>query len=110
MADFERADELAKQFTDAWAIFDAALYAEKRKYPMAQFNAMFSAFEAYFENRKGSPYIHREVGQIVSSAHEYLLVQRKRVPELVHKHSWRMSYMLFGDHDPLEELEDCLDD
>ena len=46
MADFDQADELAKRFTDAWAVFNTALYAEKRKYPIAQFDAMFAAFGA----------------------------------------------------------------
>ncbi|MBK6907487.1 MAG: hypothetical protein IPH08_10535 [Rhodocyclaceae bacterium] len=110
MIDMNRADQLAECFISAWDDFDKALSANKRRYPSKEFDKMFVSFDAYIIERRGAAHIHRKVGAIVQTAHEYIVCERKKVPQKVHKYSWRMSYMLFDDHDPLEELEDALHD
>ena len=101
----DRADILAAACVDAWHLFEAALNANKRKYPLDEFKKMLATFEEYIEDRHNSSYIHREIASFVTCIHEYVSCERKRVPNFVNMHTQRMSHMLFDDYDPIDEYE-----
>ncbi|MCU1286043.1 MAG: hypothetical protein JWO13_2393, partial [Acidobacteriales bacterium] len=78
MAESEK-DRLAKQVADLRIAFDLAL-SDKRKYPVAEFNAFVRSARNYIKITAGDAMVHKSVVQAVNGLREFLQVERKRIP------------------------------
>ena len=72
-------DRIARQTADLRVAFDMAL-SNKRKYPVAEFNAFVQSARRYIEITAGDPMIHKSVVRAVNGLREFLELERKRIP------------------------------
>ncbi len=91
-------DRMAAEVQERRIDFNMAL-SDKRKYPIAQFKAFWEAGRRYAEMTKRDPMIHRVVVESVHGLTDYLMVERKRVPELVIRDAERLECMIFSGYD-----------
>jgi hypothetical protein len=91
-------DGLAAEVQERRIDFSMAL-SDKRKYPIAEFNAFWEAGRRYAEVTKGDPMIHRVVVESVHGLLDYLTVERKRVPEVVLRDAERLESIILRGHD-----------
>ena len=73
-------DQLAAEAIDRWGDFQESLFSVKRKYPISQFQAFWSATKRYAESTKADALIHRAVVVAVHGLVDFLSAERKRVP------------------------------
>ncbi len=90
-------DRLAAEVADRWSEFQAALFADKRRYPIQEFNAFWEAGRRYAELTKSDPLIHRSV---VAAVHVLTDIGRKRIPAQVPRDAQRLECLLFSGYDP----------
>jgi hypothetical protein len=91
-------DRLAAEVESLWVDFNMAL-SDKRRYPLAEFKAFWEAGKRYAEAVKGDALMHRAVVKAVNGLTDFLMVERKRVPELVVRDAERLESMLFSGYD-----------
>src|SRR5581483_8758931 len=98
MAESER-DRIAQEVADLRMAFGSAL-SNKRKYPVAEFNAFVQSARRYIKITAGDPMIHKSVAQAVNGLREFLEVERKRIPGNILFEADRLECQLFAGHDP----------
>ncbi len=96
-------DRLAAEAMDCWEDFQESLSSEKRKYPIQQFQAFWSATKRYAELTKSESRIHKNVAAAVHGLVDFLAVERKRVPGDVLRDAERLECLLFSGYDPYFE-------
>ena len=72
-------DRLAAEATDRWEDFQESLSSEKRRYPIQQFRAFWSAATRYAELTKSDSLIHKSLAAAVNGLVDFLGAERKRV-------------------------------
>ncbi len=92
-------ERLAAEVERRWLAFDSGL-SDKRKYPLAQFQAFWMAVKEYAELTKRDELLHRKVVRAVNGLRESLELERKRVPGQVLADADRLECMLFSGYDP----------
>ena len=75
----------------------------KRKYPISQFQAFWSATKRYAELAKADALIHRTVVVAVHGLVDFLSAERKRVPSDVLRDAERLECLLLMGYDPCFE-------
>jgi hypothetical protein len=93
-------DRLAAEAVECWARFQVALSANRRKYPIPQFQAFWSAAKRYAESTKSDPLIHRSLASMVRGLVDSLKGEGKRVPGRVLRDADRLECLLFDGYDP----------
>jgi hypothetical protein len=73
-------DQLAAEAIDRWGDFQESLSSVKRKYPIHQFQAFWSATKRYAELTNADALIHKRVAAAVHGLVDYLSAERERVP------------------------------
>jgi hypothetical protein len=91
-------DRLAAEVAERWIDFQTAL-SDKRKYPLQQFRQFWDAGRTYAELTKRDPLIHRSVVSAVNGLTDFLMVERKRVPEGVIQDAQRLESLVFSGYD-----------
>jgi hypothetical protein len=98
-------DRLAEEVRDLWVAFQAALSSEKRKYPVGQFQAFWSAAKRYAELTNSDSLFHKSVATAVNGLVDFISAERKRVPAMFFamQSAWSL---LFAGYDPYFEREE----
>jgi hypothetical protein len=91
-------DCLAAEVQERWIEFQIAL-SDKRKYPVQQFRQFWEAGRRYAELTKRDALIHRTVVSAVNGLTEFLMAERKRVPEQVVQDAQRLESLVFSGYD-----------
>jgi hypothetical protein len=99
-------DRLAAEATDRWEEFQHGLSSEKRKYPIQQFQAFWSATKRDPELTKPDPLIHKSVATAGNGLVDYLGAERKRIPGDILRDAERLECLLFGGYDPYFESDE----
>jgi hypothetical protein len=99
-------DKLAAEAIDRWGDFQEGLASVKRKYPISQFQAFWSATKRYAELTKADALIHKQVAAAVHGLVDYLSAERKRVPDNVLRDAERLECLLFMGYDPCFENDE----
>jgi hypothetical protein len=93
-------DRLARQVADLRIAFDSAL-SDKRKYPVAEFNAFVRSARNYIKITAGDAMVHKSVVQAVNGLREFLQVERKRIPgNILLFEADRLECQFFAGYDP----------
>jgi len=98
MAQSEK-DRIAREVADLRITFGSAL-SNKRKYPVAEFNAFVQSARRYIKITATDPMIHKSVAQAVNGLRELLEVERKRIPGNILFEADRLERQLFAGYDP----------
>jgi hypothetical protein len=93
-------DLLAAEAMDRWEDFQEGLSSEKRKYPIQQFRAFWSAATRYAELTKSDSMIHKRLAAAVNGLVDFLGAERKRVPDDVLRDAERLETLIFRGYDP----------
>ena len=93
-------DQLAAEAIDCWEDFQESLASVKRKYPIQQFQAYWSATKRYAELTNADALIHKSVAAAVHGLVDFLSAERKRVPNDVLRDAERLECLLFTGYDP----------
>jgi len=93
-------DQLAAEAIDRWQDFQESLASVKRKYPIQQFQAYWSATRRYAELTKANALIHKSVATAVHGLVDFLSAERKRVPNDVLRDAGRLERLFFSGYDP----------
>jgi hypothetical protein len=93
-------DLLAAEAMDRWGDFQEGLSSERRKYPIQQFRAFWSAATRYPEVTKSDSMIHKSLGAAANGLVDFLGAERKRVPGDVLRDAERLECLFFRGHDP----------
>ena len=91
-------DRLAAEVADRWVDFEMAL-SDKRKYPVQQFRQFWEVGQRYAELTKRDPLIHRSVVEAVYGLTDFVMAERKRVPERVVRDAQRLESLVFDGYD-----------
>jgi len=91
-------DRLAAEVAHRWVDFEIAL-SDKRKYPVQQFRQFWEVGRRYAELTKGDPLIHRSVVNAVNGLTDFVMAERKRVPERVVRDAQRLESLVFDRYD-----------
>ena len=81
--------------------FQESLASVKRKYPINQFRAFWSATKRYAESTKADALIHKRVAAAVHGLVDFLSVEGKPVPSDVLRDAERLECLLFMGYDPV---------
>jgi hypothetical protein len=98
MADSEK-DRPARKVADLRIVFDLAL-SDKRKYPVAEFNAFVESARRYIKITAGDSVVHKSVVQAVNGLREFLQVDRKRITGNILFEADRLECQFFAGYDP----------
>ena len=93
-------DLLAAEAMDRWKDFQESLTSEKRRYPIEQFRAFWSAATRYTKLTKSDSLIHKNLAAVVNGLVDFLGAERKRVPGDILRDSERLECLLFSAYDP----------
>ena len=93
-------DQMAAEAIDRWQDFQEGLASVKRKYPIQQFQAYWSATRRYAELTEADALIHKSVATAVHGLVDFLSAERKRVPNVVLRDAERLECLLFSGYDP----------
>jgi hypothetical protein len=93
-------DRLAAEAMDRWEDFQQSLSSEKRRYPIQQFRAFWSAAKRYAELTKSDSLIHKSLAAAVNGLVDFLGAEPKRVPGDILRDAERLECLLFGGYDP----------
>ena len=99
-------DRLVEEVTDLWVAFQEALSSAKRKYPVGQFQAFWSAAKRYAELTNSDSLLHKSVATVVNGLVDFIGAERKRVPGDVLRDAERLECLLFAGYDPYFEGEE----
>jgi hypothetical protein len=91
-------DRLAAEVAHRWVDFEIAL-SDKRKYPVQQFRQFWEVGRRYAELTKRDPLIHRSVVNAVNGLTDFVMAERKRVPERVVRDAQRLESLVFDRYD-----------
>ena len=91
-------DRLAAEVADRWVNFEMAL-SDKRKYPVQQFRQFWEVGRRYSKLLKRDPLIHRSVVNAVNGLTDFVMAERKRVPEQVVRDAQRLESLVFDGYD-----------
>lgn len=91
-------DRLAAEVADRRVDFEVAL-SKKRRYPVQQFREFWEVGRRYAELTKRDPLIHRSVVSAVSGLTDFVMAERKRVPEQVVADAQRLESLVFDGYD-----------
>ena len=100
------ADRLAEEVRALWVAFQEALSSEKRKYPVGQSQAFWSAAKRYAELTNSDSLFHKSVATAVNGLVNFISAERKRVPGDVLRDAERLECLLFAGYDPYFEGEE----
>jgi hypothetical protein len=92
-------DLLAAEAMDRWEDFEESLSTEKRKYPIQQFRAFWSAATRYAELTRSDSLIHKSLAATVNGLVDFLAAERKRVPGDILRDAERLECLLFRGYD-----------
>jgi hypothetical protein len=76
-------DRLAEEVAKRYSAFEKALFRDKRKYPLREFQAFWDAGQRYAELTKSDPLIHRTVVEVVHGLRDIVGMGSKRIPDYV---------------------------
>ena len=93
-------DRLAAEAMDRWEDFQEGLSSDKRRYPIQQFRAFWSAATRYAELTKSDSLIHKSLAAAVNGLVDFLGAERKRVPSDILRDAERLECFLFSGYDP----------
>ena len=93
-------DQSAAIAMECWAAFHESLSSDKRKYPIQQFQAFWTATKGYAELTRSDSLIHRSVASSVNGLVDFLRLERKRVPGDVLRDADRLICIVFSGYDP----------
>jgi hypothetical protein len=93
-------DLLAAEAMDRWEDFQESLSSGKRKYPIEQFRAFWSAATQYAKLTKSDSLIHKNLAAVVNGLVDFLSAERKRVPGDILQDAERLECLLFSAYDP----------
>ena len=99
MAAKSEKDQLARQVADLRTAFDLAL-SDKRKYPVAEFNAFVESVRRYIKIATGDSMVHKSVVQAVNGLREFLQAERKRISGNILFEADRLECQFFDGYDP----------
>jgi hypothetical protein len=99
-------NRLAEEVRDLWVAFQEALSSEKRKYPVGQFQAFWSAAKRYAELTNSDSLVHKSVASAVNGLVNFISAERKRIPGDVLRDAERLECLLFAGYDPYFEGEE----
>jgi hypothetical protein len=85
---------------ERWEDFQESLSSEKRRYPIQQFRAFWSAATRDAELTKSDSLIHKSLAAVVNGLVDFLGAERKRVPGDILRDAERLECLLFGGYDP----------
>ena len=91
-------DRLAFEVAHRRVEFDMAL-SDKRKYPVQQFREFWEIGRRYAELTKRDPMIHRSVVTAVNGLTDFVIAERKRVPEQIVRDAQRLESLVFDGYD-----------
>jgi hypothetical protein len=91
-------DRLAAEFKERWIDFQMAL-SDKREYPVQPFRVAWEIGRRYAEMTKTDTMVHRVVVSAVNGMTDYLICERKRVPEEVVLKAQRLESLVFDGYD-----------
>jgi hypothetical protein len=74
--------------------------SDKRKYPVAEFNAFVEGVRRYIMITAGDPMVHKSVVQAVNGLREFLQAERKRIPGAILFEADRLECQFFDGYDP----------
>jgi hypothetical protein len=93
-------DRLAAEAMNRWEVFQESLASEKRRYPIEQFRAFWSAATRYAKLTKSDSLIHKDLATVVNGLVDFLGAERKRVPGDILRDAERLERLLFSAYDP----------
>jgi hypothetical protein len=93
-------DLLAAEAMGRWKDFQESLTSEKRRYPIEQFQAFWSAATRYAKLTKSDSLIHKNLAVVVNGLVDFLGAERKRVPGDILRDAERLECLLFSAYDP----------
>src|ERR1700722_18225497 len=93
-------DQLAAEAMSRWEHFQLSLSSEKRRYPIQQFRAFWTAATRYAESTKSDSLIHKSLAAAVNGLVDFLGAERKQVPGDILRDAERLEYLLFAGYDP----------
>jgi hypothetical protein len=85
---------------DRWQDFQGSLSSEKRRYPIRQFRAFWSAATRYADLTKSDSLVHKRLAAAVNGHVDFLGAERKWVPSDILRDAERLECLLFGGYDP----------
>jgi hypothetical protein len=92
-------DRIAEEVMQLWASFQVAL-SDKRKYPTAEFTSFALSVRQYVQVVGPDPLIHREIVGAINGLVDFLVVERKLVPEEIVAEANRLESLVFAGYDP----------
>ena len=92
-------DRLAAEAMDRWEDFQLSLSSEKRRYPIQQFRAFWTAAARYAESTKSDSLIHKSLAAAVNGLVDFLGAERKQVPGDVLRDAERLECLFFAGYD-----------
>jgi hypothetical protein len=93
-------DQLAHAVAELHADFEAALAANRRRYPVSEFRLFAEAVRNYVEKTRNDDMVHRAVVRAVNGIVNELAGERKRVPGEVLFEADRLECLVFAGYDP----------
>jgi hypothetical protein len=93
-------DRLAAEVAKRYSVFEEALFADKRRYPLQEFKAFWEAGRRYAELTGSDPLIHRKVVEVVHGLTDIVGMGRKPIPEQVSWDAERLECLVFSGYDP----------
>ncbi len=96
-------DTLAQRVLEARAEFDAGLGGNRRRFPLGEFDQLWTAVLEYSAAMRGRNWLHRDVAREFSGFREYLELEILATPSNVLRRTDRMECILFADYDAYPE-------
>ena len=92
-------DRLAAEAMDRWEDFQLSLSSEKRRYPIQQFRAFWTAATRYAELTRSDSLIHKSLAAALNGLVDFLRAERKRVPGDILRDAERLKCLFFAGYD-----------
>ena len=93
-------DRLAAEVGERYSVFEAALFRDKRSYPLPEFIFFCEAGRRYAELTKSDALIHRKVVEVVFGLTDMVAAGGKRIPASVAQDAERLECLVFSGYDP----------
>jgi hypothetical protein len=92
-------DRLAAEAMDRREDFQLSLSSEKRRYPIQQFRAFWTAATRYAELTRSDSLIHKSLAAALNGLVDFLRAERKRVPGDILRDAERLACLFFAGYD-----------
>ena len=99
-------DRLAAKVAERYSAFEAALFQDKRSYPLQEFKFFWEAGRRYADLTKSDALIHRKVIEVVHGLTDMVAAGRKRIPPSVVREAERLECLVFSGYDPHFERDE----